>query len=60
VILTMIPTPDVVLVDSVRCRAWTGTTERGTRVVALVAAIAIPDEDVSQDEVSELVELVEV
>jgi hypothetical protein len=41
--VTLEPTPLILEVNGTHCRQWTGTTDTGQRVVALVAAIGVPE-----------------
>jgi hypothetical protein len=41
--VTLEPTPLILEVNGTHCRQWTGTTDTGQPVVALVVAIGVPE-----------------
>lgn len=55
--VTIEPTDEIVMTDGVPCRVWDGTTERGTKVLVFVRAIAVPTLTCSEEEMKDLVEL---
>jgi hypothetical protein len=56
--LVITPTDQVVIVpEAAGARVWEGTTEKGTRVLLYVAALAVPQLTCDEAEMAELVEI---
>lgn len=50
------PTNEFVAFDDMIARIWRGTTDRGTRCVAIISRIGLPD-DAPEDECQQLLEM---
>jgi hypothetical protein len=58
--LTLSPTTTFAKVQTngaLHCRIWSGTTDRGTEVHVLIAGVAVPEEQVVDEELKQLIEI---
>lgn len=56
--ITIVPSSEIILLppQATAARLWEGTTDKGTRVLVYVAAVAVPDLTCDDAEMAELVE----
>jgi len=43
--ITLENTEHIVVIRGVACRVWQGTTEKGARIIAMIATVGVNDED---------------